>query len=153
MAETDPKLIELTAGIVAAYVENNTVAVADLPALIKATHDALGGVGQPAGVAPADDTVKLTAAQIRKSITPDALISFVDGKSYRTLRRHLSVHGLTPETYRARYGLGNDYPMVAASYSEQRSAMAKSLGLGKGGRGGGARKPEPAPAKGKKARG
>lgn len=152
MAETDAKLIELTAGIVAAYVENNTVAVADLPGLIKATHAALGGVGQPDAGATADDTVKLTAAQIRKSITPDGLISFIDGKSYKTLKRHAGTHGLTLDEYKRRYGLPADYPAVAPNYSEARSAMAKSLGLGKGGRGGN-RKPEPAPAKGKKARG
>lgn len=149
MTDEKSQLIELTAGIVAAYVENNTVAVADLPALIKATHDALGGIGNPAA-APAEENPKATAAQIRKSITPDALISFEDGKPYRTLKRHLTTMGLTVEQYKAKWGLPKDYPTVAPSYSEQRSAMAKSLGLGKGGRGGN-RKPEAAP-KGKKAK-
>ncbi len=145
------QLIEITAGIVSAYVGNNVVATADLPALIRATHAALGGVGSPEAAAPADTIAKATPAQIRKSITPDALISFEDGRPYRTLRRHLTTKGLTVDEYKAKWGLPNDYPMVAPSYSEQRSAMAKSLGLGKGGRGG--RKAEPAPApKGKKAK-
>lgn len=142
------QLIELTAGIVAAYVENNTVAVADLPGLIKATHDALGGVGQPAGTPAGEDHPKATAAQIRKSITHEALISFEDGKSYKTLKRHLSTMGLTVEEYKKKWGLPNDYPTTAPAYSEARSAMAKSLGLGLGGRRGKAG----APAKGKKAK-
>lgn len=73
---------------------------------------------------------KPTPAQIRKSITPDALTSFIDGKPYKTLKRHLTKHGLTIETYRERYGLPQDYPSTAASYSAQRSALAKQLGLG-----------------------
>jgi predicted transcriptional regulator len=150
MTDKNNQLIELTAGIVAAYVENNTVAVADLPGLIKATHNALGGVGQPAAADTRDDQPKATAAQIRKSITPDALISFEDGKPYKTLKRHLTTHGITVAEYKAKWGLPNDYPTTAPSYSEARSAMAKSLGLGKGGRGGG-RKPEPV-AKGRKAK-
>lgn len=153
MADNDNKalLIQLTAEIVANYAANNKVAVAELPAIIKATHDALAGVGAAPAEAAGEQPVKLTAAQIRKSVTPDALVSFIDGKSYRTLRRHLTTHGLTPETYRAKYGLDHSYPMVAPSYSEARSAMAKSLGLGKGGRRG-SRAPEPAPTptKGKK---
>lgn len=133
-AETEAKLIELTAGIVAAYVEHNKVGVGDLPALIKATHEALGGVGQPADATAGVQQQKATPAQIRKSITPDALISFEDGKPYRTLKRHLTTMGLTVEEYKAKWGLPREYPTTAPSYSEQRSAMAKSLGLGKGGR-------------------
>jgi len=63
-------------------------------------------------------------------VTRDAVISFIDGKGYKTLKRHLTVHGLTPDTYRARFGLPSDYPMVAAAYSEVRSGLAKTLGLG-----------------------
>jgi predicted transcriptional regulator len=70
------------------------------------------------------------SAQIRRSITRDALISFLDGKPYKTLKRHVGKHGLTPEGYRARFGLPSDYPMVASSYSERRSAIANSIGLG-----------------------
>lgn len=125
--------ISLAAEVVAAYVGNNTVAVADLPGLIRAVHDALAGVGTPEA-APIEPTPKATAAQIRKSITPDALISFLDGKPYKTLKRHLTTQGMTIEEYKARFGLPNDYPTTAPSYSEARSAMAKALGLGQGGR-------------------
>ncbi|WP_246693323.1 MucR family transcriptional regulator [Methylobacterium sp. WL2] len=96
---------------------------------IAATHAALSGIGQDsATAAPVAD--KLTPAQIRKSITPDALISFEDGKSYKTLRRHLTIRGLSPEAYREKWGLPRDYPMTAVSYSEQRSKLALALGLG-----------------------
>src|ERR1700679_784630 len=98
MAMAD-NLIELTADIVSAYVANNSVAAADLPALISSTFAALSGVGEPVVVEP-EAVAKPTAAQIRKSITPDKLISFVDGKGYSLLKRHLSTHGLTPAAYR-----------------------------------------------------
>ncbi|MGH1572828.1 MucR family transcriptional regulator [Methylobacterium sp. P31] len=120
---------EMTAGLVSAYVANNPVPVSELATLIASTHAALSGLGHGAATkAPA--TQKLTPAQIRKSVTPGALISFIDGKPYKTLKRHLNRHGMTIEEYRARYGLPRDYPSTAASYSEQRSALAKSLGLG-----------------------
>jgi predicted transcriptional regulator len=122
-------LVELTADIVSAYVSNNRVSPAEMPALLSSVHAAVAGLGGP----PASDEPsfeKATPAQIRKSIKPDALISFIDGKPYKTLKRHLTGNGLTIGTYRERYGLPRDYPSTAASYSEQRSALAKSLGLG-----------------------
>ena len=76
---------------------------------------------------------KASAAQIRKSITADAIVSFLDGKPYKTLKRHLTTHGLQPHTYRQRFGLPDDYPMVAPNYAAQRSALAKQIGLGRGG--------------------
>jgi predicted transcriptional regulator len=127
------KNIELTAAIVGAFVGNNSVAVSDLPALIKATYAALTGIGE-ALVVEAESVSKPTAGQIRKSITPDALISFEDGKPYKTLKRHLTTHGMTVAEYKAKWGLPNDYPTTAPAYSEARSAMAKALGLGQGGR-------------------
>jgi predicted transcriptional regulator len=121
--------VQLTADIAAAYVSNNSVRPADLPALLTEVHAAVAGLNSaPASAEPKAE--KLTAAQIRKSITPDALISFIDGKPYKTLKRHLSGNGLTIEEYRQRYGLPRDYPTVAASYSEQRSKLALALGLG-----------------------
>ena len=121
--------IELTADLVSAYVANNHVRAADLPSLIATTYAALTGLTPIS--APAAPTIeKPTPAQIKKSITPDALISFEDGKGYKTLRRHLTLRGLTAEAYRTKHGLPADYPMTAAAYSEQRSALAKSLGLG-----------------------
>lgn len=133
MAEQGTKLIGLTAEVVAAYVGNNAVAVSDIPGLIRSIHDALAGVGAPVAVEHVE-TAKPTPAQIRKSITPDALVSFIDGKGYKTLKRHLTTHGLTIADYKARFGLPQDYPTTAPSYSEARSAMAKALGLGQGGR-------------------
>ena len=97
--------------------------------LIASTHAALAGLSHAAAAA-APAVEKLTPSQIRKSITPDALISFIDGKPYKTLKRHLTGNGMTIEEYRERYGLPRDYPSTAASYSAQRSALAKSLGLG-----------------------
>ncbi|MDG2531282.1 MucR family transcriptional regulator [Caulobacter endophyticus] len=133
VAEQDKQLVALTAEVVAAYVGNNAIGVADIPALVRSIHDALAGAGAPVE-AEAVEVTKPTAAQIRKSVTPDALISFIDGKAYKTLKRHLTTQGLTIAEYKARYGLPQDYPTTAPSYSEARSAMAKALGLGQSGR-------------------
>lgn len=86
----------------------------------------------PGDAAPANVQAgpKLSAAEIRKSITPDALISFIDGKPYKTLKRHLTTHGLDPAGYRAKYGLPADYPIVSEKYSAARSELARTLGLG-----------------------
>lgn len=119
----------LTTGLVSAYVANNSVPAAELVALIATTHAALTGLGN-AGAPAAAPAPNATPAQIRKSITHEGLISFEDGKAYKTLKRHLTALGLTPEGYREKWGLPRDYPMVAASYSEARSALAKSAGLG-----------------------
>ena len=133
MTETEQapphSLIDLTADIVSAYIANNNVPVTELPSLISGIHTALATLGSQAYPEPAA-VEKLTSTQIRKSIMPDALISFEDGKSYKTLRRHLTLRGLSPEAYREKWGLPRDYPMTAASYSAQRSELARSLGLG-----------------------
>jgi predicted transcriptional regulator len=123
-----PEFIDLVADIVSAYVSKNNVPVAELAGLIASVHASLSGLGQPAA-APAEDH-KITPAQIRKSVTPDAITSFIDGKPYKSLKRHLTSNGLTPDEYRQKYGLPRDYPMVAAAYAAQRSELAKSLGLG-----------------------
>jgi predicted transcriptional regulator len=127
-AKDQTDLIAFTSDIIAAYVSNNSVRAADLPALMADVHAAIAGLGAASASEPKVD--KLTPSQIRKSITPDALISFIDGKPYKTLKRHLSGNGLTMDEYRERYGLPRDYPTVAASYSEQRSKLALALGLG-----------------------
>lgn len=143
--------IELTSDIVGAYVSKNNIRAADLPDLIASVHASLAGLNKP--VAPPEEDHKVTAAQIRKSITPDHLISFLDGKPYKSLKRHLATRGLTPDEYRRKYGLGYDYPMVAASYAAARSELAKTSGLGKirreqaEARRAGAKAAEPAPAK------
>ena len=121
--------IELAADLVSAYVSNNSLPSAELPALITQVHAALVGLSAPQ--APKEEEIeKATPAQIKKSITPDALISFIDGKPYKTLKRHLTTHGLDIEGYRRRYGLPADYPTVSSNYSAARSALAKDLGLG-----------------------
>ena len=123
--------VTLTADLVSAYVANNSTPASELASLLTSVHAALSGLTRGEAAAPAKDTAqKPTAAQIKKSITPDALISFEDGKPYKTLRRHLTLRGLSPEAYRAKHGLPADYPMTSASYSAQRSALARSLGLG-----------------------
>ncbi|MGU3404776.1 MucR family transcriptional regulator [Methylobacterium brachiatum] len=117
--------VEHVADIVSAYVSNNPVLAAEVPGLLVAVHAALAGLDRGA---PAPGP---TAASIRKSITREALISFEDGKPYKTLTRHLGVLGLTPEDYREKWGLPRDYPMVAAGFSAERSASAKRHGLGR----------------------
>jgi predicted transcriptional regulator len=130
----------LTADIVAAYVSNNKISGEELASLIGSTYQALSTAGSPA--APAEpETPKPDKATVRKSVTPDYLTSFLDGRRYKSLKRHLTTAGLTPHEYRERYGLPSDYPMVAPNYSAQRSALAKTLGLGRK-----AAAPEPAPA-------
>ncbi|WP_431311206.1 MucR family transcriptional regulator, partial [Methylobacterium nigriterrae] len=123
--------IELAADIISAYVSNNSVPVADLPALIAGVHATLTGMANgPASTEP--EVEKLRPARIRKSITPNHLVSFIDGKPYKSLKRHLTEHGLDAHSYRERYGLPRDDPMVAASFSATRSELAKALGLGGG---------------------
>jgi len=121
--------IELTASIVSAYVSNNSVAAADLPALIAQVHSALTRVSdghresQVDGIKP--------AIPIKKSITSDYIICLEDGKKFKSLKRHLRTqYKLTPEQYREKWGLGSDYPMVAPNYAAARSRLAKQMGLG-----------------------
>lgn len=121
--------IGLTADIVAAYVSNNSVRPSDMAELLAGVHAAIAGLSQGSASEPSTFD-KPTPSQIRKSIAPDALISFVDGKPYKTLKRHLRGNGLTIEQYRERFGLPRDYPSTAASYSAQRSALARTAGLG-----------------------
>jgi predicted transcriptional regulator len=122
-------VIALTADIVSAYVSNNSVPTLELPTLLSRVHEALTGLGQ-VGAPVEPEAKKLTPGQVRKSITPDALISFIDGKPYKTLKRHLTGHGLTIETYRERFGLPHDYPTTAANYSAMRAEFARTAGLG-----------------------
>ena len=124
------ELTSMTAEIVSAYVAGNTVPTGELSTLIQSVFTSLSTLGEPTPDAVPEGPAKATNAQIRKSITPDALISFEDGKSYKTLKRHLTTKGLTIAEYKAKWGLPSDYPTTAPSYSEARSAMAKSAGLG-----------------------
>lgn len=123
-------LVELTAQIVTAYAAGNHLPATELPRLIQGVHASLQGLISK-NAQPAEQQRVLTPAEIRRSIQPDGLISFEDGKAYKTLRRHLARLGLTPEAYRAKWGLPVDYPMTASDYSAQRSQLARDLGLGK----------------------
>jgi predicted transcriptional regulator len=119
-------MLEKVGAIVAAYVSRNAVGVDDLPGLIDQVHTAISVLQAGAGSGRGG----LTGAQIEASIQHDGLISFIDGRSCKTLKRHLTAHGLTPERYRAKYGLPADYPMVAPGYAAKRSEIAKAIQLG-----------------------
>ena len=122
-----PDLTALTAEVVSAYVAKNAVRPTDLPDLISSVHRAMQGLSAPPKAEPEK---REPPVSIKKSITPDFLISLEDGKRYKTLRRHLAGRGLTPEQYREKWGLPSNYPMVAPNYAKQRSELAKTLGLG-----------------------
>ena len=131
------QLTDLTADIVATYVAHNMITPAQLQALIQDVYGALKGLStlsaQDAQVETGGAT-KPTAAQIRKSITPEAIVSFIDGKPYKMLKRHLTTQGFTPEAYRSTFGLPADYPITASNYSAARSKLARNMGLGAKGR-------------------
>lgn len=127
-SDSSDLLIELTAEIVAAYVSNNSVAANDLPGVIAQVHAALGGTQ-----APAEEVMERPkpAVSVRRSIQSDHLVCLEDGQKFKSLKRHLMTHhGLTPEQYREKWELPGDYPMVAPSYAEARSRLAKEMGLG-----------------------
>ena len=122
-------LITLTADIVAAHVSNNSVAVSDVSTLISNVHGALSGISGPAVEVEA---VLEPAVPIRNSIKRDFIVCLDDGKKLKMLKRHLMTHyGMTPDDYRAKWGLPADYPMVAPAYAEQRRELAKAIGLGR----------------------
>ncbi|MDO6415380.1 MucR family transcriptional regulator [Sphingomonas sp. BIUV-7] len=125
----DDELVTLTADIVSAHVANNAVHAGEIGTLIATVHAALSGLGVPA--APAAPEKPKGAVSARASIKPSHLISMIDGKSYKMLRRHISQSGYTPESYREAFDLPRDYPMVAADYAEQRRALAHKIGLGR----------------------
>ncbi len=138
MAEQSPgktaedQLLRMTTDVVAAYVSNNTLPTGQLAEIIASVYSSLRALDH----SPAEgrgDALR-PAVPVRKSITPDYLICLEDGKKLKMLKRHLrSTYGLTPDAYRAKWGLSADYPMVAPNYAEQRSAFAKQIGLGRTG--------------------
>jgi len=129
MAEED--LLRMTADVVAAYVSNNTLATGQLADVIHAVYNSLRGLEGQVTELPAEPLKP--AVPIRKSITPDFLVCLEDGKKLKMLKRHLrSTYNLTPDEYRAKWGLAPDYPMVAPKYAQQRSEFAKKIGLGRG---------------------
>lgn len=122
-------LVELTADIVSAYVSQNPLPVAGLPDLIASIHSSLAGIGRTSVV---EEPKLEPAVNPKRSVFPDYIVCLEDGKKFKSLKRHLGVHyGLTPDEYRAKWGLKPDYPMVAPNYAAQRSALAKSSGLGR----------------------
>jgi predicted transcriptional regulator len=127
--------VELATELTIAWLSNpNTRTSADdVPGFLQSMYAAVEKLANPeAGEPEASSQEHVPAVSVRKSLASrDHIISMIDGKPYRTLRRHLTTNGLTPEDYRQRYGLKSDYPMVAPSYSESRSAMAKTIGLGR----------------------
>lgn len=124
-----------TARIVSAYVSHSHVPAAEIDVFIRRAHAAVANLGnEPRNEAESAAIRKPTAAQISNSIRPDGLISFINGRTYASLKRHLTAHGLGPHSYRQRYGLPKDYPMVAPSYAALRSELAKRIGLGRPGR-------------------
>ena len=127
------EVIEMTADIVSAYVGNNSVSTADLPALIQSIHRALTGIS--AGSEVVEPAPKEPAVPLKKSITPDYLICLEDGRKFKSLKRHLRTkYNMSPDEYRAKWNLNKDYPMVAPNYAKARSDLAKQMGLGQGGR-------------------
>lgn len=129
MSENNEAIVDLVAGIVSAFVSHNSVPTSELPALIASTHAALTGLGKEQ--APAVEEKLVPAVPIKKSISPDFLICLEDGKKFKSLKRHLrTAYDLSPDQYRAKWGLPPDYPMVAPAYAEARSTLAKKMGLG-----------------------
>jgi predicted transcriptional regulator len=120
--------ISLSADIVSAYVSRNSVTPSGLPALIESIHSAVMNLGAVEAVPKAE--VLVPAVSIRKSVTPGFLICLDDGKKFKSLKRHLTSHGMTPDQYRAKWNLPKDYPMTAPDYAAKRSVLAKKIGLG-----------------------
>ncbi len=129
LSDTNDDLMELTAEVVAAYVSNHSLPVADLPALIADVHSALGMTGTPPEPPPAEKPKP--AVPVKKSVTDEYIVCLEDGKKFKSLKRHLMTHyNLSPEEYREKWELPADYPMVAPSYAAARSRLAKQMGLG-----------------------
>jgi predicted transcriptional regulator len=123
------ELLALTTEIVASHVSNNTVAVSDLPELIRQVYGSLTNLSPTP--APEQPEKPSPAVAIKKSVTPEYIICLEDGKKLKMLKRHLKTrYDMSPEEYRKRWALPDDYPMVAPSYAQQRSALAKKIGLG-----------------------
>jgi predicted transcriptional regulator len=132
-ATSDLRLIEMTTDIVSAYVTQNKISTTEIGSLISSTYAVLCSLeGNPQPEAPKD---LVPAVPAKKSVFPDYIICLEDGKRFKSLKRHLrSSYNLTPEAYRAKWGLPSDYPMVAPNYAAARSVLAKKIGLGRGNR-------------------
>lgn len=129
MNKAQERAAEIATQVLCAYLSNNTVSPDDLPALTARTYAALEAVFAGPGAAPAQVSPP-TPEEIAASVTPDAIISFENGRRYRSLRRHLNQLGLTDDQYRAKWGLPADYPLVAQSFSDLRSSAARAQRFG-----------------------
>lgn len=126
-------LLALTTEIVAAHLTNNTVPAIEIPALIERVYKSLSNLGTDTPTPSSSNERPQPAVPIRKSVMPDYIICLEDGKKLKMLKRHLkTAYSMTPEQYRERWGLPNDYPMVAPNYAKTRSRLAKDIGLGTG---------------------
>ncbi|HEY9219586.1 MAG TPA: MucR family transcriptional regulator [Phenylobacterium sp.] len=126
-------IVVLTAEVITSYVETNRITPAELPGVIQSVHAALANLSAPEPE-PEPEQRKATPADVRRSIRPEGLVSFEDGRTYKTLKRHLATRGLTPAEYREKWRLPDDYPMTAPAYAARRSELAKAAGLGQAGR-------------------
>lgn len=132
---SEKNFVDLTAKIVSAYVSNNSTTAADIPGLIAQVHAALVHVANGSVEAVPQEPVR-PAVSVKKSMTADYLVCLEDGKRFKSLKRHLrSRYNLSPEQYRAKWGLPDDYPMVAPNYAVARSQLARKMGLGQQRRG------------------
>lgn len=123
-------LLKLASDIVAAYVSNNPIPVSEVPGMIKSIHATLGGL--TTGMPTEAPTAQKPAVPVKKSVTPEYIVCLEDGKKLKMLKRYLrSRYNMTPDEYRAKWGLPADYPMVAPNYAAQRSEFAKKIGLGR----------------------
>jgi predicted transcriptional regulator len=124
------EMLRMAANIVAAYVAHNPLPVSQITEIINTVYNSLRGISGGA-VAPSPESLK-PAVPVRRSVTPEYLVCLEDGKKLKMLKRHLrAAYGLTPDEYRAKWGLPPDYPMVAPNYAAQRSDFAKKIGLGR----------------------
>lgn len=122
-----PSLIEMTTSIVSAYVSRNGVSDDDLPRIIRSVYEGLNTASKPVVV----EEVLIPAVPVKKSVTTDYIVCLEDGKKFKTLKRHLkTAYGMTPDDYRAKWGLPKEYPMTSPSYARRRADVAKEIGFG-----------------------
>ncbi|MEI7607183.1 MAG: MucR family transcriptional regulator [Rhodospirillaceae bacterium] len=127
----DTARLGLTGEIVSAYVSKNTIPALEIPALINSVYQSLTTLGSSPAAVVAPEELR-PAVSVKKSVTPDYIVCLEDGKKLKMLKRHLNTaYGLTPDEYRAKWGLPSDYPMVAPNYAKSRSEMAVKIGLGR----------------------
>jgi predicted transcriptional regulator len=153
--ENDNAMMTLVASVAGSYLNHNHVSISEIPSVIETISKSLSGLTVVAAPAPVEEAKKEPSVSIKKSVTPDYLIDLFSGRKFKSLKRHLRTeHNMTPDQYRAYWGLPRDYPMTAPNYAATRSELAKKIGLGRAsgvGRGGAAVPAAPAAAPAPKA--